>query len=178
MEIWKKVWISMTAAFMVCVLTGCGKKSNSEIYGATIAALGDEELFEIIEMDTKYPVLLVTDGYYEDGNGNRASIWCEVYYLVGDEVKNLGSVSSSGTAYPISYDTSGIYVGGNHNLGKYRIDEKMGALILSENILESFDENGNGVYSHETEEGTEIITEEEYYAMPLWKDYEETRRTK
>ncbi len=153
----------------VCLLWGCAKQDNGDIYGDTIAGLGDEELFALVETEAKQSVLLVTDSYYEDGNGNQAAIWCEVYYEIGGEVKKVGALSSSGTAYPIAYDKMGLYAGGNHGLGRYVIDEEKGELVLEDHILVSYTENGDASFTRENEGEVQEITEEEYNL--LWEAY-------
>jgi hypothetical protein len=97
--------------------------------------LQDDELFAVIETGASDPVLLVTSQYYDDGQGNQASIWCDVYYPVDGTVKNIGKLESMGTAYPISYDKNGIYVMFG-NTECYEIDEKEGELALVEGIDE------------------------------------------
>ena len=118
----------------------------SEIYGTTIAGLEDDELFAIIEINASTPVLLVTSQVYDDGWGNQASLLCEAYYSIDGEVKNIGVIESFGTAYPISYDKTGIYTASGHDMQRFEIDEKAGTIHLVEGLYEQFDENGNATY--------------------------------
>ena len=67
-----------------------------------------------------------------------------------------------GTAYPISYDETGIYAGSGHAMQRFEIEES-GALKLAESILEQSDESGNATYTMEKGDETKTITEEEYY---------------
>ncbi len=102
---------------LVCALAvslcSCGSKNKSEdyaaMYGETIAGLEDDELFAMIETDASSPVLLVTSQFYEDGSGNQASVWCDVYYPISGDVEKIGRIESLGTAYPVSYDKKGLY---------------------------------------------------------------------
>ena len=156
------------SCFAICVLIfslcACGEKSsdNAAIYGETIAGLEDNELFAIVDTNASSPVLLVTSQVYDDRLGNQAALNCEVYYLVDKEVKNVGTIESMGTAYPISYDETGIYAGSGHAMQRYEI-EKSGTIELAEVINEQFDENGNAAYTMEKGNETETISEEEYY---------------
>lgn len=165
---------SIISCLVVCVLIvllcSCGKENKSdyysEIYGEAIAGLEDDELFAIVEINAASPVLLVTSETYDDGNGNQAAIWCNVYYAPDGEVKNIGTIESMGTAYPVSYDKEGIYTASGHAVQRFGIDDKTGTIILEEGICEQFDESGNAAY-YTIEEGdkTETATEEAYYKM-------------
>jgi hypothetical protein len=139
MRKFEKVILSMILCVCIVSLCACGKASKSDeyasLYGETIAGLQDDELFAVIETGASDPVLLVTSQYYDDGSGNQASIWCDVYYPVDGTVKNIGKLESMGTAYPISYDKNGIYVTFG-NTECYEIDEKEGAIALVEGIDE------------------------------------------
>lgn len=168
------------SCIVFCVLTvslcSCGNKNKSDeyasIYGTTIAGLEDDELFSIIETGASSPVLLVTSEFYEDGWGNQASLWCDVYFPVDGEVKNIGTIESFGTAYPVSYSKTGIYTASGHAMNRFEIDEQTGTIILAEGIYEQFDENGNASYTLEKEGKTETITEEDYYKA--FEEYSET----
>lgn len=157
------------SCFVLCTLIlslcACGKesKNNADVYGETIAGLEDDELFATIDTNASLPVLLVTSQVYDDGTGNRAALHCDVYYLVGQEVTNIGTIESMGTAYPISYDETGIYTASGHTMQRFEI-EKSGAMKLAEGIYEQFDENGNAAYTMIKEKETKIISEEDYYA--------------
>ena len=84
MKRWKRVILYMVVIVTALLLPGCGKQNKNEIYTDTIAKLDDDELFALVETDARYPVLLVTSQYYEDGQGNQASITCDVYYVVNE----------------------------------------------------------------------------------------------
>ena len=136
---------------------------NATIYGETVGGLEDNELFAIIDTNASLPVLLVTSQVYNDGLGNQAALNCDVYYLIDKEVKNIGTIESMGTAYPIAYDETGIYAASGHDMQRFEI-EKSGSLRLAEGIYEQFDESGNAAYTMKKGEETDVITEEEYYA--------------
>jgi len=48
------------------------------------------------------------------------------------------------TAYPVSYDETGIYTASNHAMQRFGI-EQSGTIKLAEVIYGQFDENGNAV---------------------------------
>ncbi len=133
------------------------------MYGPTIAGLEDEELFALVEIGADSPVLLVTDQYYDDGV-NQASIFCNVYYAGDGEVRKLGTIESLGTAYPVSYDDSGLYAGSGHGMQRFVIDDETDTLVLEEELAETFDSDGNASYARTLRGETKMITEEEYLA--------------
>lgn len=136
--------------------------TSEEAYGSTIAGLGDEDLFALVNIGDMGQVLLVTDQYYDEGSEKQASIFCDVYYNFDGEVKNLGTIDSQGTAYPISYDDTGIYVSGGHFLGRYVINTDTKELEVAEHYLEEFDTEGNAKYTLETGDQVKEITEEDF----------------
>lgn len=149
---------------LVLTLSSCGKKEQNEEIRKVIAALDDDALFAIIETKAKRPVLLVTDTFYDSGNGYQASISCDVYYPIDGEAQKIGSLQSMGTAYPIAFDKTGMYAGDGHTVLRYEID-KEGNLILAEGIYETFDEEGNASYTKEKDGEATESTEEEYLSM-------------
>ena len=158
----------IVSCFMLCALLlslcACGKESKdtAAVYEKTIAGLKDDELFVVIDTNAPLPVLLVTSQVYDDGTGKQAAIVCDVYYLVDKEVKKIGTIESMGTAYPISYDETGIYTASGHAMQRYEV-EQSGTMKLAEVIQEQFDENGTADYTMEKENEAKTISEEEYY---------------
>lgn len=148
----KKAVSCMVLCVLIVSLCACGKENKSDdyaaIYGETIGGLEDDELFAVIETNASLPVLLVTSQVYNDDMGNQAALYCDVYYLVDKEVQNIGTIESMGTAYPISYDETGIYTASGHDMQRFTI-EKSGVIKLAEGIYEQFDENGNATYTIE-----------------------------
>lgn len=161
-----KKFISYIAlCVLIFSLCACGEKGsdNAAIYGETVGGLEDNELFAIIDTNASLPVLLVTSQVYNDGLGNQAALNCDVYYLIDKEVKNIGTIESMGTAYPIAYDETGIYAASGHDIQRFEI-EKSGLIRMAEAIYEQFDESGNAAYTMKKGDETKVITEEEYYA--------------
>ncbi len=110
------------------------------IYGETIGGLADDELFAIIDTNAELPVLLVASQVYQDGMGNQATIICDIYYPVDGAVKNIGTIKSMGTAYPIAYDETGIYAVSGHNVQHFEI-QKSGEIKMTEDT--AFEKYGN-----------------------------------
>ncbi len=156
----------------LCMASACRKNDNSEELKRVIAALGDEELFTVIETKAECSVLLVTDQFYDSGNGFQASVFCDVYYPINGEAQNIGRLESMGTAYPIAYDKSGMYTAGGHEVRRYVID-KEGNLKLAEGVYEIFDNEGNASYTREKDGKTTEITEEAY--LSVVEDYQKAK---
>lgn len=159
----KKYVLFSILCTLVLSLCAFGNQSNdnSAVYEEIIEGLDDNELFAIIDVNASLPVLLVSSEVYNDGRGNQASLMCDVYYPVGNEVKNIGTLESFGTAYPVSYDKTGIYIASGHSLHRFEIEES-GTIKLAEAVYEQFDESGIPAYTVEKEGKTEVITEEKY----------------
>lgn len=160
----KKVVSCFILCALILSLCACEKenKDTAAVYEETIGSLEDNELFVIIDTNAPLPVLLVTSQVYDDGTGKQATLTCDIYYPVDKEVKNIGTIESMGTAYPVSYDKTGIYTASGHTMHRFEI-EKSGIMKLAEGIYEQFDKNGNASYTMETENETKTISEEEYY---------------
>jgi hypothetical protein len=75
---------------------------------------------------------------YDDGLGDQAALWCDVYYMVNGIVKNIGQIESMGTAYPIAYDETGIYGISGQDIECFSINEREGTLQLSEGDSEQY----------------------------------------
>lgn len=67
-----------------------------------------------------------------------------------------------GTAYPISYDKTGIYTASGHDMQRFEI-EMSGEIKLAERIYEQIDESGHSTYTIKKADKTEEITKEKYY---------------
>lgn len=162
----KKIIMSLVICVLTISLSACGKQiknnASEEIYGKTVGRLEDDELFAIIDTNASLPVLLVTSRVYDDGLGNRAALTCDIYYPIDGKVQKTGSIQSFGTAYPISYDESGIYAASGHGVQRFGVQDADGSVKLEEDISEIFDEEGNSVYMRNTGNHTEAVTEEEY----------------
>lgn len=146
---------------MIC-LAACGQKQMENPYGTVVARLEDNTAYAFLEMDYQYNVMVTSDGIYDEGTENQAAICCDVYYYTGDEVKELGTIMSDGTAYPVSFLRDGIFVVSGHGVEKYVISEKEGILSLEKGIYEKFDSSGNVSYTSIVNGIERELTESEY----------------
>ena len=119
---------------------------NELLYGNTIAALDDQTQFALVDIGLEHDVLFVTEQSYTYDTGIEAALYCQVYYSIDGSVKDLGSVESEGTAYPVSYGQGCIYTAGNHSVSKYVIDEMTYQLICEQKDEVSYDAEGNVSY--------------------------------
>lgn len=119
---------------------------NELLYGNTIAALDDQTQFALVDIGLEHDVLLVTEQSYTYDTGIEAALYCQVYYSIDGSVKDLGSVESEGTAYPVSYGQGCIYTAGNHSVSKYVIDETTYQLICEQKDEVSYDAEGTASY--------------------------------
>ncbi|MCD8197686.1 MAG: M56 family metallopeptidase [Lachnospiraceae bacterium] len=164
--------VIVAVAAVICVLAlvflaanpSGGEKSggtNEEMYGETVANLGDDEQFALVDIGMANDVLLVTDGSY-DYDGVNASIGCEVYYYIDREVRDLGRIESMSTAYPVCYGEKCLYTASNSSFEIYVIDTEERALVTETQYKADYSED-DGVY-YKITDGAEIISEEEFWA--------------
>ncbi len=119
------------ALILICIcVTACGKKQVENPYGNIIGGLGDAYAYAFLVMDYDYNILVTSDMIYDEGTEKQASICCDVYYYSSGEAKNIGSIESEGTAYPLSFSKSGIFAASGNGIEKYVISEKDGSLYL------------------------------------------------
>lgn len=119
---------------------------NASLYGNTIAGLDDQTQFALVDIGLEHDVLFVTEQSYTYDTGVQVTLDCHVYYVIDGSVKDLGSVESEGTAYPVSYGQGCIYTAGNHSVSKYVIDEMTYQLICEQKDEVSYDADGNASY--------------------------------
>ncbi len=135
--------------------------TNEEMYGETVANLGDDEQFALVDIGEVNDVLLVTDATY-DIDGVNASIYCEVYYYMEGKVWDLGRIKSLSTAYPVSYGEQCLYTASNASFEIYAIDREEHALVMETQYQVDYRDEED-VYTKITD-GVEIISEEEFWA--------------
>lgn len=143
-----------------------------QLYAEVLENRSEETAFALLEMDTAYRVLIVSDGIYDEGTEQQASPYGTVYYYIDGECKNLGEVAAGGTAYPLRFSENGIYAGDGQGMTKYVIDEANGTLTTQKIWTVTYTESGEDIYTVETDGTTETMTEEEWYAS-----YEEEQAT-
>lgn len=146
---------------------------NELLYGNTIAALDDQTQFALVDIGLEHDVLLVTEQSYTYDTGIEAALYCQVYYSIDGSVKDLGSVESEGTAYPVSYGQGCIYTAGNHSVSKYVIDETTYQLICEQKDEVSYDAEGNASYIRTLPSKEKSSTEADYdQAMEIYHEAE------
>jgi hypothetical protein len=161
----KKRRVIIGLVLLCLLLPACGQKQTEDPYGEVIADLGDDELYAILKMDYKNTVLVTTDLVYDEGSEQQVAIGCEVYYCMDKEAKKLGTVTSDGTAYPVSFSKNGIFVGSGHSVEKYAISEKEGALYLEKGVYIDYDEEGKEHYTCVKNGEETESTEQEYQEL-------------
>ena len=117
-----KICKTLVILVLMTIISGCGNKNNSAYEKAGIIAnLDDDGSYAFLEM--KYPenVLVTTEHVYDAGIESSAAVQCEVYYYYNNEVKDLGTIESLSTAYPLSFTEDAIWAGDNTGVKKYII---------------------------------------------------------
>lgn len=151
------------------LLTACHKASagtsNAELYGPTIAQLADDEAFAIIDAGAGQPILLASNQLLEEGEGDQASVFCDVYYAVDGEVQKAGSIDDPALSLPLAYDDTGIYAASEDQIRRFVINEQDGFLYAAESIYADVDENGQKTWQKAVDETMEEASEEEVQAL-------------
>ena len=93
-------------------------------------------------------VLLVSSGTYEWEPGHYAAIDADIFIYQDGIPTYLGTVCAGGTAYPLEVADGYLYVGGNHYMTKYIIDN--GAMVELEEAYVTYDTEGNDTYYYKT----------------------------
>lgn len=142
-------------------------------YQAKIAELepaeGETEVHWVVfPCGTGEKILVVAPSVYGDGETMAA----DAYQYADGEVKFIGSVSSTGTAYPIAFTAEGLIFGGNHTSGKLVIHDGTGELYQIKDVniegrtpvLEVYDMvNGEGTLKSSEELSPEQADAMDYY---------------
>jgi len=124
------------------------KEQSFTSYEDVIESLDAGMWYAYITLNTaKNPMLLVTDGTFDNGDGNMATIYADLYaYDEYGRIIKYGEVLSSGTAYPLAISSDYIYLAGNHHVTKMYIDEEYSSFITKEDAVEVFDTDANVTY--------------------------------
>ena len=166
-------WVVVVAVILcvvtaACLLSNPGKTSNeANPYGEIVASLKDYDAYAFLPLNYKYNVMVKSNMIYDEGTESQASTSCDIYYCVGNEIQKLGTISSEGTAYPISFSPDGIFVASAHSLEKYVISEKRGELYIKKGVYEIFDAAGEATYKSVVDGAQKESTEKEF------RDFEE-----
>ena len=117
---------------------------NLEKYDSIISTLTTNQYYAFAAVGDGYDVLLVTDGVFDNGDGNMAAIDATVYGLDNGEPFYAGSVWSDGTAYPIAVYEDMLMFGGNHRMAMANVIDA--TVIVQKEAYEEFDEQANATY--------------------------------
>lgn len=160
----KKVIICILVCLSTVFLFACEKKSEADIsiYKETISNLTEDQFVAVIEMETEYPVLLVSSNTYEYDKKGLAALACDVYYMVNGTIEKIGTVESLWVDFPICYDDEWLFGRTFSEIHGFKINEETGALEQVERVYEETDKEGNPVFIRLLGEEKEVITKEEY----------------
>lgn len=174
----KKISLLAFSMLLILALPACGNAQNvsappsaqqepgtvqteNEIFDKAVNDLKSGEAYAVIKINPNRSLLLVAPSVYND-NGKTVAAQSNVYYVKDGSLTSAGEVKSLGTAYPISYDESGIYTGSNNEIKKFSIDDRSGKIQSIETLQVTYDKDGNAAYTREEAGKTETVTEEEY----------------
>ncbi len=96
-------------------------------------------------------VLLVSQGTFDNLDGNEAAIDSELFIYDSEGVPAyIGSVSSGSTASPLAIKDGELYVASHHYITRYSVEN--GELVTLEDVREDFDADGEATYFIDGEE--------------------------
>ena len=108
----------------------------------------------------------VTSGTYDNLDGNMAGIDATIFTYDDGNLVELGKICSGGTAYPIATKDGYIYTASNHWICKYLIADD-NELTIMEKASVTYDENGDGTYFYESEDGGDYSKIDSAYAEEI-----------
>ena len=125
------------------------QKNDFESYEEVIGYLEAGQAYAYVDvLGSDEPVLLITEGTYDNLDGNSAvTITANVYIKEENGVSCSSIIASEGTAYPLAVKDGLLYAAGNHMVEADCISQETNALMVKEYIHESFDENGTAHYT-------------------------------
>lgn len=157
-------------------LIGCGMEKPEKVYSSVIEAMSEDEAYAYVERpEGGLPVLLIAEGTYSYDEDTEAAITCRVYYAWDGEVKEIGTVESLGTAYPVRYDENWIYAAGGHFAAQYAVDDSQKQLVAVQYVNENFDTDGNASYTYFDSENGEQETQDPSYFENMFEIYEKAK---
>ena len=144
----KKVIVLLLALAVCLCVASCAEKAPvkemtpEEAYENKIAELkkdlkDDEALYTAkFSCGSGDTILAVAEASAIFGGGQSAS--AAIYQYCDGEVKYIGNVASTGSAYPLSYTDEGIIFGGNHTSGLVTVNNGVG----TEYVIREFNIDG------------------------------------
>lgn len=165
----RKKIIQLVTGLCICMLTvslaSCGKKEPSISYNQTLkqAKSDGKSYYAMISLKNATPILLVTDGVYDEGREKQATFFATPYYTDSKKkVKKEEEISSSGTAYPLMADESGIYTTSGNEIDIYQIDKETKKLVLEKSYIEDYASDGTVKYTKSIEGKVKKSNESEF----------------
>lgn len=128
--------VIITSVVMMLTTSAMDNKEEN-VYAEFINGLAEEQPYAVIDINEEFPVLLLPEGIYDNGNGDMVTFYSDVYYMIDDVPQKIGTISGAGTAYPLAYDKRGIYAASGHGTKLYEIDEGTGTLI-GKDVIEGY----------------------------------------
>ncbi|MCR5403663.1 MAG: hypothetical protein K6E91_07585 [Butyrivibrio sp.] len=123
-------------------ITGC------DTFTQIVDKLEDGKGYANVTFGEDEDVLLVSSGTYEWEPGKFAAIDADIFVYKDGAPEYLATVSAGGTAYPLSMSKGNLYVGGNHFMSTYVVDN--GAIVETEEAYVKYDTDGNDTYYYKT----------------------------
>ena len=96
-------------------------------------------------------LLLVSSATYDDLEGRMAAIDATAFEYKDGVVVEIGALCSGGTAYPFTMNNGYLYSGSNHWICKYAVANDKLSIMEKAGVI--YDENGNGTYFYESDDG-------------------------
>ncbi len=115
-------------------------------------------------------VFLASTGTYTGENDTENAIDSSIFMYSDGKIVYLGTISSIGTAYPLSVADGCIFTGGHHNVKKTTV--KDGKLVTVEEAEEIFDTDGNSTYQYGNDKDGVKTVEDDSNLTRLFDEYE------
>lgn len=112
-----------------------------------------------------YPIIVASDGVWENESGDRHTICATVYCLTEEDLKEVGTLDSSSSAMPLCYDMTGIYCGSHQMGNRCTINTKTWACETAEWVSVDYYEDSEGVYYYGLGDAVQKSTQEEWDAF-------------
>lgn len=140
--------ITFIIVIAALALASCSRPGmRLQDYSAVTDTLSKNNYYAIVPVASSGGVLLVTDGVYDNLDGNMASIYATTYGKGSDgKTVCFGSVRSQGTAYPLSVSGEKLVLGGHRFVLLGHFDVDGGGFIKDNWYVESFNDAGTSTY--------------------------------
>lgn len=137
-------------------------KSEFESYDEVISYLKKGQGYAYIKVKGyDGDILALAESTYHDKEKNL-SIDVALYAKVDGVVKNLGNVSTAGTAYPIAVEDGALYACNPHSYEVYYVNPEGDGLMMKDSIHEEYDDSGKPSYTGFTRETNSFDNDVEF----------------